>query len=254
MSQVATIQPNEPSSTTGRVVQADATSLMEVISRAAADPATDVIKLEKLMGLYERINAQKAKAAFMEALSEMQPKLPAVIERGGIRDRGGNIQSRYALWEDINEAIRPAMAAHGFAISFRIGRSADQVSVTGVLSHRDGHSEDTTMALPVDGSGSKNAVQAVASSTSYGKRYTAMALLNITTRGEDDDGQSATNSAPPPATITEQQAMELREMLESTGADQAAFLKHAKVPRIDTIPAKDFGSLMALLRRKGERR
>jgi hypothetical protein len=47
------------------------------------------------------------------------------------------------------------------------------------------------MILPHDSTGSKNAVQAVGSSTSYGKRYTACALLNITSRGEDDDGETA---------------------------------------------------------------
>jgi hypothetical protein len=44
-----------------------------------------------------------------------------------------------------------------------------------VLSHELGHSEETTMTLPLDTSGSKNNVQAVGSSTSYGKRYTATA-------------------------------------------------------------------------------
>jgi len=39
--------------------------------------------------------------------------------------------------------------------------------------------------------GSKNAVQAVGSSVSYGKRYVMSALLNITTTDDDDDGQSA---------------------------------------------------------------
>jgi hypothetical protein len=46
------------------------------------------------------------------------------------------------------------------------------------------------MTLPLDTSGSKNNVQAVGSSTSYGKRYTATLLLNIRTKGEDDDGHA----------------------------------------------------------------
>jgi hypothetical protein len=38
-----------------------------------------------------------------------------------------------------------------------------------------------------DASGNKNAVQALGSAISYGKRYTASALLNLTSHGEDDD-------------------------------------------------------------------
>ncbi len=171
----------------GEVVQAGA-SLMEVISRAAADPNTDVDKLERLLGMYERITAQQAKAAFTAALAAMQPNLPVIAERGNTD------KTSYAKWEDINDAIRPMLHEGGFALSFRVGRSEGAVSVTGVLSHEAGHSEETTLELPVDSSGSKNAVQAVGSSVSYGKRYTAMALLNITSRApddKDDDGAMA---------------------------------------------------------------
>lgn len=173
---------------TGEVVQADAGSLMAVISRAASDPNTDVDKLERLMGLYERITAQQAKGAFNAALARVQPQLP-VIEEHGATDK-----AKYATWEDINDGIRPVLHEHGFALSFRVRRVENAISVTGILSHEDGHSEETTLELPSDTSGSKNAVQAVGSSLSYGKRYTAMALLNITSRApqdRDDDGKAA---------------------------------------------------------------
>ena len=42
------------------VVPADAGTLMSVISRAASDPNTDVDKLERLLGMYERITAENA--------------------------------------------------------------------------------------------------------------------------------------------------------------------------------------------------
>src|SRR4029079_6921028 len=184
-----------PSQTRQDVVPAsgDAASLMAVISRAASDPATDVDKLERLLGMYERITERQAKAAYAAALAEMQPELPVIDERGRIEvrektasgQRDGRVQqsTSYALWEDINEAIKPAMAKWGFALSFRIGSTDDgRIKVTGILSHREGHQEETTMILMHDSTGSKNAVQAMGSSVSYGKRYTALALLNITSR------------------------------------------------------------------------
>lgn len=173
------------------VVAADAPTIMAVIAKAAGDPNTDVDKLSRLMDLYERISDRNAKAAYLSALAEMQPQLPEIEEAGGIKNRDGDVQSTYALWEDVNRAVKPILHEHGFAISFRVGSAADgRLTVTGVLSHREGHQEETTITLPHDSSGSKNAVQAVGSSTSYGKRYTAMALLNLTSRGEDDDGQA----------------------------------------------------------------
>lgn len=170
--------------------------ILNVIERAARDPSVDIDKMERLIAMQERVLSRQAKEAYDAALAELQPSLPVVTEHGGIKDRNGNIQSTYALWEDINDAIRPLLAEHGFALSFKTGRQGDAVAVTGILSHRGGHREETTLELPADGSGSKNAVQAIGSSVQYGKRYTASALLNITSRGEDDDGQSATKYLP----------------------------------------------------------
>jgi|GEM_PF-588120 len=170
--------------------------LLDVIERAARDPNVDIAKMERLFELHERVQARNAKIAYNTALAELQPLLPVISERGKILNRNNETQSTYAYWEDVNEAIRPLLAEHGFGLSFRTGKAGSDITVTGILSHRDGHSEETTISLPADGSGSKNAVQAVASSTSYGKRYTAFALLNITTKGEDDDGKSATFKKP----------------------------------------------------------
>jgi hypothetical protein len=166
---------------------------MEVINRAATDPNVDVDKMERLLGMYERISERNAKVAFHTALAEMQPKLPIITERGEIK-HGQKLISKYALWEDINEAIRPTLHAHGFALSFRTARDNTQVTITAILSHREGHVEETTLTLDADNSGSKNAVQAVGSSISYGQRYAAVALLNITTQGKDDDGEQASDN------------------------------------------------------------
>jgi hypothetical protein len=178
-------------------VVSESAAIIQVIERAAMNPNVDIDKMERLLQMQERIMERNAKAAFAADLSQMQQHLPVIAENGKIvvRDKVTKqvIQSTgYALWEDINEAIKPVLSAHGFALSFKTGIAPDsKVMVTGILSHRDGHSEETTMALPHDSTGSKNAVQAVGSSTSYGKRYTACALLNITSRGEDDDGEAA---------------------------------------------------------------
>lgn len=171
-------------------VVSESAAIIQVIERAAMNPNVDIDKMERLLQMQERIMERNAKAAYDAAFAVMQPELPIIEEHGGIKDRGGNVQSTYALWEDINESIKPVLSRHGFGISFRTGARDGKVVVTGILSHRDGHREETTMELPVDASGNKNAVQAVGSSTSYGKRYTAQALLNLTSRGEDDDGKA----------------------------------------------------------------
>lgn len=182
--EVAVVHEQQPGAL---VVQSETATVLSIIERVAMNPDADIEKMERLLVMHERMQSKQAEAAYNAALSEMQPDLPVIAERGAIKNKSGGIQSTYALWEDINEAIKPILARHGFALSFRTDCSAG-VKVVGVLSHRQGHKETTDILLAPDMSGSKNAVQAVASSISYGKRYTAGALLNLTSRGEDDDG------------------------------------------------------------------
>ncbi len=233
MSQLAKVEPQEPAAAS------ENTAMVSMFERMASDPNVDVDKLERLMQMRERAIERQAKADFDAAMADLQPELPTIGERGNAAGR-----YTYALWEDINTAIKPVLQKHGFALTFRTDFK-DGITVTGVLSHRAGHREETSITLPSDSSGSKNAVQAVASSVSYGKRYTAGALLNLTSHGEDDDAYRAAVEV-----ITEAQEIQINDMLEATGSDKAKFLKWLKVDSVSAIPAKSFDAVMKTLRAK----
>lgn len=226
-------------------IQSESAAIVSMIERAARDPNVDIDKMERLLQMQERVLAQRARAAFAAGLAQLQQELPVVRERGK-----GDKNAKYALWEDLNEAIRPAMGRHGFSLTFRVGNPGNgRLAVTGVLMHQDGHSEETTMELPVDTSGSKNAVQAVGSSTSYGKRYVAMALLNVTSTGEDDDGRGGGGQP----RISEEQATELRDLAESVGADLRRFLNFMRIESLADLPAARFEQAVTELKRKERR-
>lgn len=191
-------------------IAAESVTVLQIIQQVAMSPNADIDKMERLMVMHQNIQALQAKQHYDEALAAMQEELPVIGERGGIKDKYGRVQSTYALWEDINEMIKPVLARHGFALSFRTPRNERGIEVEGVLSHRAGHRETTSLVLPADSSGSKNSVQAVASSVSYGKRYTAGALLNFTTTGEDDDGSGAVVTP----RVTSVQAAQLAALLD----------------------------------------
>jgi hypothetical protein len=108
--------------------------------------------------------------------------------------------------------------------------------VTCILAHRDGHREETSLDLMHDSTGSKNSVQAIGSSVSYGKRYTMCALLNITTKNEDDDGATADTSG----WISDAQSRELDALIRETSSDLAKYLKHMGVDALYKIPAAQF--------------
>lgn len=184
--------------------QPESNALLAVISRVATDPNCDLDKMERLLNMQERVMAKQAEQAFNAAMAAMQAEIPSIAERG----TGHNI--KYATLEDIVDTVRPIMHRYGFALSFRVTQAAPQITVTGVLMHKDGHREETSMTLAADTSGSKNAVQAIGSSVSYGKRYVLCAMLNIATRGEDDNGYAATPHTP----VTDTQAKQLQNLYD----------------------------------------
>ena len=219
-------------------------AIMAIIAKAASDPNTDVVKLEKLLDMQERILNRNSRMAYSSALASMQADLPEIEKNGKLVVTKGGQTTPYALFEDINEAVKPVLKNHGFAISFRIKQDAAWVEVTAVLNHREGHAEETSIRLPQDSSGSKNNVQAVGSSVSYGKRYTMCALLNITSRGDDDNASSATGY------IDTEKAVEIDLFITKVKANKPKFLQAIGVDDVRHIRANEYGKAIAMLQAK----
>ena len=184
--QMSTYTKTKPDTIQSEIVTktAHVSTIMSVIERAATSSDIDITKLEKMLEMQERVLDRNAKQSFTTSLAEMQTGLPRIAENGK-----GHNNLKYALLEDINDTLRPILHRHGFAVTFRIKAEGSMIMVTTVLSHRDGHSEETTIPLAPDTTGSKSAVQAVGSTISYGKRYGICAMLNIST-GDDNDGSA----------------------------------------------------------------
>lgn len=218
--------------------------VLEVISRAASDPNIDIDKFERLMQMHERIMAKNAEAQFNAAFSEMQSEIPVITEKGEIKVNG-EIRSRYAKNEDIQETIKPILKAHGFSLSFRNEfPEAGRIKTIGTLAHKAGHKIEGEFVSKADTSGSKNEVQSYGSSSSYGKRYVTEGLLNIVSRGQDDDGGT------PAALITEEQVADLNALILEVHADFKRFLKHFKIQHLEDLPVAKYKDAVAALERK----
>lgn len=239
------------------------TSMMLMMERIAKNKEVDVEKMREVKELAMSLLNDQRRAAFDDALAQMQDELPTITARGRLEIRekdakGGRtgklIQSTpYAKWEDINDMIKPVLRKHGFSLRFKTGLSEKGlVTVTGILAGH-GHREESMFELQHDATGSKNAVQAVGSSTSYGKRYAASALLNLTSRGEDDDGKAG-GGAPLEEggfpgdqvnLITSDQITALRNLCKKQGCPERKFLDWADVDRIEDIRAENYEGCIA---------
>lgn len=159
--------------------------MVSMIERVAMDPQADISKLERMLEMKERMDAQRARAEHAAAFAKASADFPPIPMNGD-----GHNGKKYALLKDILSKTRPALSENGLALNFDINIT-DTVCVTARLSHVSGHVETVSIDLPRDSSGSKNAVQSVGSSQTYGQRYTAQAILGLSL-GDDteDDGRS----------------------------------------------------------------
>lgn len=236
-------------------VKSDAGALLSAIMNAA-DGAQDIGRIVQLTELYQKIRADEAKRAYRAAFPAMQAELPVIDQNGRIvieKDKKIVQSTPYAKWEDINEAIQPVLFKHGFGLFFEPGLAADgKITVTAVVTHVEGHEERATVTLAHDSSGSKNSVQAVGSSLSYGQRYSARALLNFQSRAkvdQDDDGEAAGAPAGP-AVISTQQRDELRALIDETASDVRRFCDHFKISSVSDLPADRFAQAVTMLNSK----
>ena len=201
---------------------------MEMLSRAVESGA-EIDMIEKLMNLQERWEASNARKAFDEAVAAAKKEIPPIT-----RNATGHNSKKYADFAAIAKVVDPIIGQHGLSYRFRTTQN-DRISVTCILSHKAGHSEETTLCGPADSSGNKNAIQAIGSTLTYLQRYSLVQMLGLAATA-DDDGKSAEGAA----TITQKQADDLNDLIEANGKDRKAFLKWAKVERLEEIPAANF--------------
>lgn len=201
---------------------------MSMLDRAVAGGASIEV-LEKLMALQERFEANQARKAFDEAVSAAKKEIPPIQ-----RNATGHNDKKYANFAAIAAVVDPVLGTHGLSYRFRTSQ-AERISVTCILSHKAGHSEETTLAGPADATGSKNAIQAIGSTLTYLQRYSLVQMLGLAAAA-DDDGKAGAGTA----TIDQVQADTLRELIEVKGADRKAFLKWAKQERFEDIPADQY--------------
>lgn len=172
---VAHYDPNQPPATSGGVIAG--------VLTMAKDPSIDAAKVETLTRLAIELQDRERRAAFNAS------KIAAIREMPAIYKRGKSDKHRYAKFEDLHRAVMPILARHGMTIDFRVGSSPKGVTVTPILRHENGHVEEgESMEGPPDTGPGRSAIQAIGSSTSYLKRHSLKATLNIIEDGEDDDG------------------------------------------------------------------
>lgn len=217
---------------------------MDMLEKAIVSGA-GIETLTKLMDLQERFEKNAARKDFDEAIAAAKADISPIG-----RNATGHNSKRYADFAAIAKAVDPVISKFGLSYRFRTTQT-DRIHVTCILSHKSGHSEETTLAGPPDASGSKNAIQAIGSTLTYLQRYSLIQALGLAA-SNDDDGK-ASGQYDEPALITHAQVQRILSLLEETNSDTEKFCEVWKINAVPEMPARQFDSAIQMLEKKKAR-
>lgn len=213
----------------------DANPLISVLLDAV-NKNVNVETVEKLMGLYERQNSLESRKAFSQAMAEAKAEMPKIVKNKKVdfSSKGGRTRYSYENLENILNNIEPVLSKYGLSVRFKTFNDPGKpISVTCILEHRDGHSEENTLVAPRDESGTKNVLQSIGSTVTYLQRYTLKAALGVAA-AEDDDGAGGVIYLSP------EESYILEELIEKTKSDKSSFCRYLNVRSLSELPQNKF--------------
>ena len=195
----ATLELIEQPPTESRQIRTAVSTTPADLLRIAVETGAALDRMERLMALQERWEANEARKAFVVAMAAFKAEPMTIFKKKGVgyttRD-GDFVGYKHAELSDVTEVVCPAMSKHGLSHRWDVVQEGKKIIVHCIITHSLGHSERVTMEGEPDNSGKKNAIQQVASTVQYLQRYTLLAATGMSTKGTDDDGNGSGGEAP----------------------------------------------------------
>jgi len=167
-------------------VQAPTDPIMELIARAV-NSDVPVEKLERLLEMRAKLRAEAAKEAYDRAMAGFQGECPVIKKTKSVPTDTGKIAYSYAPLESIVQQVQPILTKHGLSYFITI-EVADKIKATCTAKHIMGHSESSSMQVPL---GTRTRVmsepQLVAATATFAKRYAFVHVFGIMTGDEDNE-------------------------------------------------------------------
>jgi len=229
-------------------IQASKVTTPAMLLNIAIDKGANLEKLEKLMDLQMKWDANEAKKAYVQAMAEFKANPPKIEKdkKVSYQTNSGTTSYKHATLAHVTEKINTELSKHGLSASWETKQNGS-ISVTCRITHILGHSEETTLIAQADKSGGKNDIQGIGSTVTYLQRYTIMALTGLAAEDQDDDGKG------PIEYITEKEEAIIMEWVRSTNSNLSKFCKAMGVEALNRLPKEDFNKAITALKNKGKK-
>jgi hypothetical protein len=166
----------------------------------AVQQGADLDKLERLMALQERWEANEARKAYRDAFATFRGNNIIIPKTKHVdRGRGGSFEQ--AEYDVICNRLSPALSALGFGfrhdqkfgtrrvMTDGLENDVGWVWVTCYLEHNKGHTESLTLEGPPGDLSVNTPTQNMQTTASYLKRQSLLAITGTATGGEDDESK-----------------------------------------------------------------
>lgn len=162
-------------------------SIESLISQAI-DKGISVETMERLLAMRRELKEERAREAFTTALSQFQQDCPVIKKTKVVMNKDGtSVRYKFAPIDGITGQVKKPLADNNLSYSWDTKKVEGNMEVTCKVTHIMGHSETSTMEIPVDKDGFMTAPQKVLSAVTFAKRNTLLNALGITTADEDTD-------------------------------------------------------------------
>jgi len=131
------------------------------------------------------------------ALSKAQAEFPIFKKEKTVNvttKSGATYSYNYTDLGAMFQGVIPILSANNLCFSQSVDHADDDIIIVSLLLHSSGEFLKSTLRLPVVDD-TKNIVQSIGSSITYGRRYAAGALLGVASEA-DDDATGAGNGGP----------------------------------------------------------
>lgn len=181
-------------------------------------------------------------AALAKAQAEIQnPRFDSV---------NPHFKSKFASLAAVRNAVVPVFSKHGLSVLQNLTMAPDKsIACETIILHSSGQSLRLgPLVMPA----SKPDAQGLGSAATYARRYALLATAGVAGE-EDDDGNAAVASKPQNGAteyITEQQAADLKALIDEVGETEDRFVKWARVQTLGKLPANAYSNAVKKLEAK----
>lgn len=162
-------------------------AIVENLISKAITEKLPVETMEKFLAMRREVLAEQAKKAFDFAMAKFQGECPVIEKTKKVMDKTGGVRYSYASLDSIVGQVKTYLSTNQLSYSIKVENTEKTLIVKCIITHIDGHSEESSFEVPIGTEAYMSDVQKYGARLTFAKRYAFCNALGIMTGDGDTD-------------------------------------------------------------------